>query len=121
MFPRGSVGWDMELALAKILNALCEQHGYGRVSQMAQCIEKLWREPGSIEEYRAVKALQMTPALAYDLGKKARREVHKLDPRFADWEIMRRTLGFFQFSKKNNFTQEHTDAFGRGFKGEPMK
>lgn len=61
----------------------------------------------------------MTSEQAKDLGRKARQEIIKLDPRFADWEIFRRTLGFFSWKKKHALSDEMVDAFAQGFKEKP--
>jgi hypothetical protein len=62
----------------------------------------------------------MTTTEAYELGKKARVEAERMDTRLASWETFKRSFGFFRFKRKHEFTQEHDDAFGRGFNGENL-
>lgn len=51
MWREGTVGYYNELNLLKQMRAQCEEHGYGRVPQLAKAIEDLWRNPENIDKY----------------------------------------------------------------------
>ena len=55
MWPKGCIGYDQEMAAVKILLALAESQGYGRLSQLAQWIEQLWQEPRLIKEFQRMR------------------------------------------------------------------
>lgn len=57
----------------------------------------------------------MTNKEAIEFGQKARKEVFRLDPRLADWDIFKRTFGFYQWKKQHLFTDQLEDAFAKGF------
>lgn len=50
-WPEGSVGWQREEALIKALNDLCKLFGYGRVPQVAEQIEQIWRDPDKVAKF----------------------------------------------------------------------
>jgi len=51
MWPEGTVGYQNELDMLTKMRALCEEHGYGRVPQIANAIEDIWRNPENVEKY----------------------------------------------------------------------
>lgn len=51
-WPVGSAGEAREREVVRQLLSLCEENGFGRVSQLAQQIEDVWRKPAKIAEYR---------------------------------------------------------------------
>lgn len=55
MWPPGTVGESQEQAIVRVLNKLCRTHGYGRVPQLAQQIENLWRDASKAAEYEREK------------------------------------------------------------------
>lgn len=63
----------------------------------------------------------MTVEEAKRLGQKARKEIVKLDARLTDWEILKRTFGFYQFKKKHNLDETFVEAFGEGFNNPDAK
>lgn len=50
-WPDNTVGYDNEKILLQILIKLCEEQGYGRVPQLANKIEEIWRDPSKQKEY----------------------------------------------------------------------
>ena len=50
-WPDGTKGYYSELNLLRDLRRLCDEHGYGRVPQLAEQVEDLWRNPDKIDEY----------------------------------------------------------------------
>jgi hypothetical protein len=50
-WPEGTVGYQNELDMLIKMNAFCEEHGYGRIPQIASEIEEIWRNPESVEKY----------------------------------------------------------------------
>ena len=55
MWPKGSVGERQEREVVSTLLHLCEKHGFGRVPQLANAIEKIWRDPESVKDFQAEK------------------------------------------------------------------
>lgn len=55
LWPPGTIGEVQERQLVIILNNLCKKHGYGRVPQLAQAIEDLWRNPERSDYYEVLK------------------------------------------------------------------
>jgi len=51
-FPEGTYGNFGDHLLISGLNALCKQHGYGRVHQVMSSIEDIWRHPEKITSYK---------------------------------------------------------------------
>ena len=43
MWPKGTAGYWTERAVLNDLLRLCKEHGFGRVPQLAQQIEEIWR------------------------------------------------------------------------------
>ena len=43
-YPKGTVGYWEERALVQDLLELCQKDGFGRVSQLSQLIEEIWRD-----------------------------------------------------------------------------
>lgn len=54
-WPRGSVGEAQDMALLSRLLSLCEQHGFGRVPQLAAEIGEIWRDPAKREAFEQRK------------------------------------------------------------------
>lgn len=53
------------------------------------------------------------------MGYKAKMAARKqYGPELAQWEIFRRTFGFYCWQKKNRFTEEQLACFAEGFKHE---
>lgn len=44
-WPENCVAHASEDELVQLLNALCIDYGYGRISQLAQALEEIWRNP----------------------------------------------------------------------------
>lgn len=44
-WPQGTTGHIEDEQLITLMNLLCKRHGYGRVSQLAQAVEEIWRNP----------------------------------------------------------------------------
>lgn len=44
-WPEGTVGYYNEVQLIALVNDLCKKHGYGRMAQLVQGIEEIWRNP----------------------------------------------------------------------------
>ena len=55
LWPKGSRGYDVEREMIADLLALCKDHGFGRVPQVAAAIEEIWRDPGMVEKYKRLK------------------------------------------------------------------
>lgn len=49
-------------------------------------------------------------------GYKAKCEAIKLSPQLSDFELMRRTFGFYQWKKNNSLTDEQLACFEKGYK-----
>lgn len=54
-WPSGSMGEAQDKVLLQQLLTLCEQHGFGRVPQLAAEIEEIWRDPAQREMYQRCK------------------------------------------------------------------
>ena len=52
MWPIACNGWYRERQDLEELLVLCQKSGYGRVSQLVQQIEDIWRNKDKIEEYK---------------------------------------------------------------------
>ena len=55
MWQEGTVGYYQEFMLIKTLNELCKKFGYGRVPQIAQQIEQIWRDEDKIQEFEKIQ------------------------------------------------------------------
>lgn len=44
-WPEGTEGHEIDEEVIHIINKLCQLHGYGRVPQLANAIEEIWRDP----------------------------------------------------------------------------
>ncbi len=44
-WPSDCIGNIKDQILIEQLNYLCITHGYGRISQLAQALEEIWRDP----------------------------------------------------------------------------
>ena len=55
MAAEGTVGYDNEHELIKELLTMCEEHGFGRVSQLAGAIEEIWRYPERQKAYILIR------------------------------------------------------------------
>ena len=51
MWPEGTVGYYSELSLVRKIKELCDEHGYGRVPQIAEQVNDIWNNPESVEKY----------------------------------------------------------------------
>ena len=51
-WPKNTVGYRKELNAFNIINMLCKELGYGFIHQLTCNIEKIWREPESIEGFK---------------------------------------------------------------------
>jgi hypothetical protein len=49
-WPEGSVGFMQELTAVTLLNNLCINIGYGRMGQIMDDLEGLWRDPEKIKQ-----------------------------------------------------------------------
>lgn len=58
-WPDGTVGHHNETELIKQLNDLCQKHGYGRISQLADEIEDIWRDSSKKDIYIKQRAARM--------------------------------------------------------------
>jgi len=54
-WPPGSRGEEEERLLIGVLLALCEEHGFGRVPQLAAQIEDIWRNPSKVKSFESAK------------------------------------------------------------------
>lgn len=54
-WPEGSVGERNERMLFHTLITFANEHGYGRLSQMAKELEDIWSHPEKAEEYTKMK------------------------------------------------------------------
>ena len=52
-WPTGTVGFENELAVYRMLRQLCDDLGYGAIPQMAKQLEDVWRDP---EHLKAILA-----------------------------------------------------------------
>lgn len=59
LWPDGTVGAQQERQLVRLLNRLCQKHGYGRVPQLAAAIEAIWRDPDKGAEFVASKTAHL--------------------------------------------------------------
>lgn len=50
-WPEYALGFQEENQLIELLNELCKKHGYGRIAQLAEQIEDIWRNPEKLKEY----------------------------------------------------------------------
>lgn len=50
-WPIGSRGHQKEQQVIEVLLALCKDHGFGRIPQLAAQIEQVWRNPESIAAF----------------------------------------------------------------------
>ena len=55
LWPKGTIGYNNELLAIKTLHNLCKAQGFGRIPQLANCIEEIWRDPNKVEEYKKLK------------------------------------------------------------------
>ena len=44
MWPKGSIGYNQERVVVSDLLKMCKNNGFGRIPQMAQQIEAMWRD-----------------------------------------------------------------------------
>ncbi len=51
-WPEGTVGYEKEKKLIKELNTLGRKHGYGRLNQLTEMIEDLYRNPENLQNYK---------------------------------------------------------------------
>lgn len=58
-WPEGTLGHSQDKQLIATLIALCSEFGYGRVGQLANDIEELWRDPSLIEHHKKAHADRM--------------------------------------------------------------
>jgi len=55
LYPPGSRGEEHDKKMIRELLGLCEMHGFGRVPQVANAIEEIWRDPERLEHYKKLK------------------------------------------------------------------
>jgi hypothetical protein len=55
VWPKGSAGERNERMLLHTLITFANEHGYGRLSQMATELEDIWSHPKKVEEYTKMK------------------------------------------------------------------
>ena len=55
MWPDDTLGFEREQVLVRTLNRLSQQHGYGRVAQVAHQLEELQSNPDSQEAFETVR------------------------------------------------------------------
>ena len=60
IWPEHTVGFNSERSLVRLLNRLCQQHGYGRIPQLTEQIEALWRDPAKQAEFQAQRDAHLT-------------------------------------------------------------
>jgi len=58
-WPEGTVGHQIDGELITTLNQLGKKHGYGRLHQVTEAIEDLWRHPQKKLEYQAIHDKRM--------------------------------------------------------------
>ena len=51
-WPKGTAGYQNELEALGDLLRLCTMHGFGRLPQMANQIEDIWRNPEKVAEIK---------------------------------------------------------------------
>lgn len=56
-WPEGTIGYRKEYQLLKKLLTMCEEHGFGRMAQLAQQTEDIWRNPERQQDYEKVAIL----------------------------------------------------------------
>jgi len=54
-WPEGTTGNQDEKSMLKCLIALCDSQGFGRVHQMMNAIEEIWRDPKKVEKWKKLK------------------------------------------------------------------
>lgn len=54
----------------------------------------------------------------YELGRRLATSVPVQYPGMDDWEVFRRSLGFFQWNKKHNLTDTQIQEVGKGWAAE---
>tara|TARA_R110000824_G_scaffold68263_5_gene176727 strand:+ start:441 stop:701 length:261 start_codon:yes stop_codon:yes gene_type:complete len=52
MWPEGTLGFQREQEVLRLLNKLCKEIGYGRIPQLALQMEALWRDSGKHGEFQ---------------------------------------------------------------------
>ena len=50
-WPEGTRGYYTDVELIHSLITLCNLHGYGRVHQLMEQIEEIWRNPESVSKF----------------------------------------------------------------------
>ena len=71
MWPEGTVGFQGEQQVVRLLNLLCKEHGYGRIPQLAAQIEALWRDPAKVEDFKKARQAH------FDLMEEARKHLER--------------------------------------------
>lgn len=64
-WPEGTVGYENEKQLIRDLNNLGRKHGYGRLNQLTEMIEDIYRNPDHLKRYKEdslkhIKSLEKT-------------------------------------------------------------
>jgi hypothetical protein len=54
-WPKGSVGEKQDREALKIYTDLCKELGFGRMRQLAEGVEQIWRNPEAVTEYEKFK------------------------------------------------------------------
>jgi hypothetical protein len=60
IWTEGTFGYENERQVIQQLLNLCNEFGFGRVPQIAQAIEDIWRHPDKIKEYQKARDERMT-------------------------------------------------------------
>ena len=55
MWPDGTVGYHDERAAIRKYLSLCKQIGFGRMAQLAESVEDIWRNPEAVSRYQEMK------------------------------------------------------------------
>ena len=54
-WPEDTVGFHNENLLILEIKKLCDIHGYGRMHQLLEQIEDIWRNPESVEKFKKLR------------------------------------------------------------------
>ena len=55
IWPKNTKGYCDEYKLLSTLLLMCDEHGYGRIPQLCEQIEDIWRNPEKKESYAAMR------------------------------------------------------------------
>lgn len=51
-WPEDTVGFHSENTLIMQIKKLCDTHGYGRMHQLLEEVNAIWRDPDMVEKYK---------------------------------------------------------------------